>query len=197
MSKPPVEGTFLSSFSSPAAIRNFSCQVIFLSPRSHWISTSQCCEVDFCGETPAAGEVRNKLRGDCQRKGICSLIYVRLGKVRERSDLLHRSLDFKWPQILAWSSARRRITFQKFLTGSWGFFYSKPHHTFGVSGGHEERDGGSQTCIEFRPKSTAVCSISNSPEDRFLHILRSGKKISQTFQTIRTLLHALTNKAIA
>lgn len=34
MSKPPVEGTFLYSFSSPEAVGNFSCQVIFLSPKS-------------------------------------------------------------------------------------------------------------------------------------------------------------------
>ncbi|KAK4828885.1 hypothetical protein QYF61_001443 [Mycteria americana] len=49
--------------------------VKYLDQRSHWISTSQRCEVDFCRETPAAGEGRHKLRRDCQRKGICSLIY--------------------------------------------------------------------------------------------------------------------------
>lgn len=95
MSKPPVEGTFLSYFSSPEAIRIFSCQVIFSSSKSHWISTSQSCEVDFCRKTPAAGEGRHKLRGDCQRNRIRSLIYVRFGKAIKRPDLLYCSLDFK------------------------------------------------------------------------------------------------------
>lgn len=109
MSKPPAEGTFQSSFSSPEAIRNFSCQVIILSHKSHWISTSQCCEVDFCKETPAAGEGRHKLRGDCRKKGMCSLFYVRLGKDRERPTSV-TSLSGLWvPQILVWSSARRKI----------------------------------------------------------------------------------------
>lgn len=197
MSKPPAEGTFLSSFSSPEAIRNFSCQVIFSSPKSHWISTSQCCEVDFCREIPAAGEGRHKLRGDCQRKGICSLIYVRLGKAREAwSAALLSGLQV--PQILAWSSAGRKIRFAKFVAGScfFFFFFLILNITIllglvvGTGRGMENLQIPDMYWIQPQ-KHNCLCSISTSAENSFLGIPRPGKKTSQTLQTIKTFLHAI------